>query len=226
MTKGDERPAGLNRISSFSLDPGSVDFLSYYYLVPCVEKAGKEARGRLLDIGCGNKPYQSLFQSVTEYVGCDIVQSSLNKVDILSTADNIPLPDGTFDNVLSTQTIEHVANFPGLLREAFRLLKPNGRLFLSGPMYWYHHEEPYDFFRFTRHGFRYAVEQAGFVADAIEPNGGKWSVLGLVLLHTLPQKFRGRRRVIRYSNSFFLKLDKRNFDPINTSNFFVFAHRP
>ena len=28
--------------------------------------------GRLLDFGCGNKPYEKYFCNVSEYVGCDI----------------------------------------------------------------------------------------------------------------------------------------------------------
>ncbi len=220
------REVGLSRIASFSIDKNSADYLHYYYFIPCVERAGQKATGRLLDIGCGNKPYKSLFPHVTEFFGCDVVQSSLNRVDLLCFADNIPLPDQSFDVVLCTQTIEHVANFQGLLREANRLLKPGGTLFLSGPMYWYHHEAPYDFHRFTLYGFRYDVEQAGFIVDQIEPNGGKWSVLGLVILHTLPKQFIGRRKINRLVSEIFLWLDRRNFDPFNTSNFFVTARRP
>ena len=45
------------------------------------------ANGKLLDIGCGNKPYESWSKDyVTEYIGCDIIQSSANKVDVISTA--------------------------------------------------------------------------------------------------------------------------------------------
>lgn len=207
-------------------DRATVDFLSYHYLLPCVERAGKKSRGVLLDIGCGNKPYQSFFSNVTKYVGCDVIQSSRQVVDVLCQADAIPLSDCYADTIVCTQTIEHVANFPGLLSEAYRLLKPGGTFYLSGPMYWYHHEEPYDFFRFTSHGFRYALEKAGFVVETIEPNGGKWAMVGLVLLHAFPVRLRYYPRIIKLVNSFFLYLDRKRYDPINTSNFFVTSTRP
>ena len=43
----------------------------------------KFAKGKLVDIGCGNKPYEVwLKDKISEYIGCDIVQSSSNKVDV------------------------------------------------------------------------------------------------------------------------------------------------
>jgi SAM-dependent methyltransferase len=214
-----------HRISTFTFKKSDHDYLVYHYLVPCIQKAGEASRGRLLDIGCGNKPYRQLFPNVNEYTGCDIAQSSLNVVDILCPADKIPLPDMLFEIVFSTQTIEHVENYNGLLNEAYRLLKPGGVLFLSGPMYWYLHEEPFDFHRFTKYGFQKAVERAGFQVQSIEPNGGKWSVLGLVLIHTIPPPF-NRGVVRRFINTLCLTLDRRNYDTKNTSNYFVTARKP
>jgi hypothetical protein len=52
-------------------------------------------------------------------------------------------------------------------------------------MYWPLHEEPYDFYRFTKYGFTYILEKAGFKIIEINSNGGKWAVAGQALIHAL-----------------------------------------
>ena len=63
----------------------------------------KFANGRLLDIGCGNKPYESWMKGkISEEVGCDIVQTSANKVDYLCPANKIHIENETFDTIFSS----------------------------------------------------------------------------------------------------------------------------
>ena len=231
----------LNRLNSIHVGIDNIWYLHYYpYHRDLLAAFGAYAKGQLLDIGCGNKPYKSVLDAwVEKYMGCDIVQSNLNCVDILCEANNIPLDDGLFDTVISTQTIEHVADHQGLVNEAFRLLKSDGYFILSGPMYWPLHEEPYDFFRFTKYGFSYILEKAGFTITEIKPNGGKWSVAGQALLHALyPQVYnikglkgkliRGILRLvggIRGINRFFLFLENKWLDETNTLNYVVVAQK-
>jgi SAM-dependent methyltransferase len=148
----------LSRFSRFDvIDVSHPYFLHYRTLNKALSEASKYAVGRLLDIGCGNKPYEEYFELVTAYIGCDVVQSSLHRVDVISTATSLPFESESFDVAFSTQVIEHVAEYPTLLKEAFRLLKPQGHLIISGPMYWHLHEEPHDFYRFTKYGFRHIL---------------------------------------------------------------------
>lgn len=197
------------------------------------------AKGKLLDIGCGNKPYEIWCKEiVSEYVGCDIVQSSGNKVDVLSSANKIPLDSNSFDTVLSTQVIEHVEDHQGLIDEAYRLLKPQGYFILSGPMYWNLHEEPYDFFRFTKHGFKYILEKAGFEVCEIVANGGAWATLGQVINHTFEFKNSNANKVAKGLKYLFFKLrmyvlvnkvfsylDRKDYNTINTMNYVVVAKK-
>jgi SAM-dependent methyltransferase len=198
----------------------------------------KFAKGRLLDIGCGNKPYEKEFDGkITEYIGCDIIQSNLNKVDILCAADKIPLDPEQFDTVFSTQTIEHVENHQGLVNEAYRLLKPGGFFIVSGPLYWHLHEEPYDFFRFTKYGYEYILKKAGFEVEEIIPNGGMWATTGQVRIHSYMNsnsknlvvkswKFLFLKfRLYWFMNSFYSWLDKVDYNPINTMNYVVVAKK-
>ncbi len=113
---------------------------------------------RILDVGCGQKPYQRFFKGI--YMGIDHEQNT--KADIVCDSTSIPLPDNSFDGILATQVLEHTADVPGTLREINRLLKPGGICFISVPMTVRVHGEPevkhgydlwyVDYWRFTKYG--------------------------------------------------------------------------
>jgi SAM-dependent methyltransferase len=217
----------LARLSVCQTDLNDHSYLVYRTLFADLEKAASHATGALLDIGCGNKPYESMFKGrVTSYTGCDVVQSSQERVDILCAATAIPAPDASFNTILCTQVIEHVADHRALLHEAYRLLAPDGVLILSGPLYWPLHEEPHDYFRFTEYGLSYLLAKAGFEEMKITPNGGNWALCGQVLIHTLqrtPLRNRFARRLINY---IFAALDDRFPDKTNTLNYVAVARKP
>lgn len=217
----------LARLSDYRTGLRDPYFLHYRKLFADLEKSATRAHGALLDIGCGNKPYEKMFAGkITSYTGCDVVQSSEQRVDIICPATAIPVPDASFDTVVCTQVIEHVADHRALLAEAHRVLRPDGVLILSGPMYWHLHEEPHDFFRFTEYGLRWLLEQAGFEKIEITPNGGKWALCGQVLLHCLAGTWLYKGRVVMLINRLFSYLDDRYPDPKNPLNYVAVAHKP
>jgi SAM-dependent methyltransferase len=217
----------LARLSDYRTSLGDSYFLVYRRLFADLERCAARAHGALLDIGCGNKPYERMFAGkITSYTGCDVVQSSERKVDIICPAISVPVADTSFDTVLCTQVIEHVADHQALLREAYRLLRSGGVLILSGPMYWHLHEEPYDFFRFTEYGLRHLLEKAGFDAIEIMANGGKWALCGQVLIHCITGTWLEQRMLIKLTNRFFSHLDDRYPDTRNTLNYVVLARKP
>jgi len=182
----------------------------------------KYGRGRTLDIGCGNKPYEEMFSGIaTEYIGCDVVQSDQNKVDIISIATEIPLSDSSFDTVFSTQVIEHVEDHQALVKEAYRLLKPGGHFIVSGPLYWHLHEEPHDYFRFTKYGFKYVLERNSFSVMEILSNGGKWALMGQVIIHTMPARIVRIKLFRVLVNRIFSYLDNKYPNDFNTMNYVV-----
>lgn len=220
--KADSREEGIKRLSNINIPTSHPYYITYFFLLRSLKRAAQTyGKGRMLDIGCGNKPYNIFFREyITEHIGCDIVQSSEKSVDVVCEATNIPLPDNSFDTILCTQVIEHVADHNKLIAEAYRLLKPGGNLILTGPMYWPLHEEPYDFFRFTKHGFQFIFEKSGFKVLEIRENGGKWSVLGQMFCLTIAT-FWGRRHVIRLINNISLYLDRKHFNTVSTLNYLV-----
>jgi SAM-dependent methyltransferase len=122
-------------------------------------------KGRLLDFGCGSKPYKSLI-NVHEYIGLDIEQvghSHKNEqIDVYYDGKNIPFADNHFDVVFSSEVFEHIFNIEEIIFEIHRVLKANGHLLITLPFVWDEHEIPFDFARYTSFGIRHLLEKRGF----------------------------------------------------------------
>lgn len=120
--------------------------------------------GRLLDVGCGSKPYRSLF-AVDAYIGLDI-DSAMSRqrgvADLFYAGHVFPFADETFDSVLCNQVLEHVFNPDEFLGEIVRILKPGGKLLLTVPFVWDEHEQPYDYARYSSFGLRALLEKQKF----------------------------------------------------------------
>jgi len=185
---------------------------------------------RLLDIGCGNQPYRAWFPSVSYYVGCDV--TSLNNLaDLVAHADiGVPLSDRTFDTILCTQVLEHLIDPCTLFSESHRILEDDGWLILSAPMYWPHHEEPHDYYRFTRHGLQFMLTKFGFRVVRVIQQGGAWRVTGQALAlsidRALPHRTYGiKAGTMLILNRLFAWLDKVNYQEGDTTNFVVLAQK-
>ncbi len=139
------------------------------------DAAAKYAKGTLVDVGCGEKPYAPLFsQYVERHIGVDHAdtQHSLGEVDVVAGAYDTTLSDAFADTVLCSAVLEHLESPLDALRETHRILKPNGHLILTAPLFWHLHEEPRDFFRYTSHGLEYLVKTAGLEVVEIRPMSG------------------------------------------------------
>lgn len=140
--------------------------------------ANAHARGRLLDVGCGNKPWAPLFEGrVSRSIGIEMpgTPSRSGVIDVYASALALPFRDASFDTVLSVEVLEHLPEPALALREAARVLAPGGALILCTPFLWHLHEEPHDYFRYTCHGLRYLAEQAGFRVERIDAMHGYWA---------------------------------------------------
>ncbi len=160
------------------------NWLHKAYLLDRLNFAKKFAQGRLLDVGCAEKPYEELFSSkVTEYIGVDHPATfhPRSKIDIFAAAAALPFRDGAFDTVLATQVIEHLAQPALVFKEIQRVLKPGGYLIITAPHIWALHEEPSDYYRYTKYGLEYLCQKAGLKPDIIEPMGGFWATFSIRL---------------------------------------------
>lgn len=221
----------------------SPEYLVYKFLIPDLENAiSKYSAGKVLDVGCGNKPYESKFPtSVTDYVGCDVEQSSLKVVDVLCPATQLSFENNAFDTVFCTQVLEHVYDHKKAVFEIARVLKPGGFFIGSVPMAWPHHEEPYDFFRFTKYGLEGLIKEAGLEVEYIKANGGKWALLGQFIILSFLEQSQNPRILTRikrilfrltlskvWINFIFGRLDKISSQPAyhHTLNFVFVAKKP
>ena len=119
----------------------------------------------LIDYGCGDMPYKSLFEPVLKkYIGLDIAENQLADINI-GIDGRIPIENDSVDFVLSTQVLEHVENPDEYLAESFRILKNDGLLILSTHGYWIYHPTPADYWRWTSSGLKKIIEKAGFEID-------------------------------------------------------------
>lgn len=125
------------------------------------------ADGRVLDHGCADMPYRSLFPEGVEFTGADLPGNPLAGVEI-GEDGSLPLDDASFDAVLSTQVLEHVGDPAAHLAESFRVLEPGGRMLLSTHGIMIYHPDPLDLWRWTSAGLRRIVEREGFEVEHFE----------------------------------------------------------
>lgn len=142
--------------------------------------AAPHASGDLLDVGCGGKPYRALFAGASRYVGIER-PGTLSKsmvVDVWGDALALPFRASAFDTVLCNEVLEHVPEPARLFAEAARVLRGGGVLILSTPQVWGLHEEPFDFYRYTRYGLEYLARAGGLVPVEVRPTCGTFAMIG------------------------------------------------
>jgi SAM-dependent methyltransferase len=155
-----------------------------------------ELRGTVVDLGCGTRPYEAdVLSRAQRYVGLDW-QNTLHglRADVAADVSRpLPLRDGAADAVTAFEVLEHLAEPGAMLAEAHRVLRPGGVLLLSVPFQWWVHEEPWDFYRFTRFGLAHLLKKAGFAEPRIEPTSGFWAMWVLKLNYQTARLVRGPR---------------------------------
>lgn len=133
---------------------------------------GLRAGSSVLDYGSATSPYRPLLPADIEFLGADLPGNEQAQVT-LNPDGTVPMPDGSFDLVLSTQVLEHVEDPDLYLRECRRLMRPGGSLVLSTHGIMYYHRDPEDYWRWTMVGLCQLLSRHGLVVRE------KRGVLGL-----------------------------------------------
>jgi len=143
---------------------------------------------RLLDAGAGEGNYKHYFNR-QRYVGLDLgigdAQWNYSSLDLLGDLARLPFRDGAFDAAINVVTLEHVQEPAQVIRELARTLMPGGRLLLIAPHEWEEHQQPHDYYRYTRYGLDHLLRAAGFTNMDIQPVGGFFRLLSRRLMNAL-----------------------------------------
>ncbi|HEY0267328.1 MAG TPA: methyltransferase domain-containing protein [Rhizomicrobium sp.] len=156
------------------------------WLIGAYEAAiAAHAHGALVDIGCGKFPYYGIYRDRTSSVlGIDWPNSLHDNPHVDKFCDlneGVDLPDACADTVLCTDVLEHIYRPARLWSEIARILKPGGRAIIGTPFYYWIHEAPHDYYRYTRFALERQARDAGFDVVSIEPVGGLPHVLTDIL---------------------------------------------
>ena len=147
---------------------------------------------KVLDIGAGHKPYESLFKHCF-YESCDhkTVLDKISKHEkpqhsfYCDITKEIPKPDNYYDLIICNEVVEHI-NEPHLAFKEFnRILRSKGKLVITAPQCHGLHQEPYNYFNFLSYGLEYLLKKSDFVNIKITPLGGIFHLLGKVLNNSI-----------------------------------------
>jgi len=136
---------------------------------------GIEIEGKSIDLGGGAK---------ADYLDLIRIKGSLESININPamkpdiTADlNKPLPieTGTYDNVISFNTFEHIKNEDLLMTEMLRIMKPGGSAHIMVPFLFREHGSPQDYSRHTASWWIDKLTESGAAAGSISVEPLVWS---------------------------------------------------
>jgi SAM-dependent methyltransferase len=137
-------------------------------------------RYRVLDVGCGVKPYYPFFEPhASEYLGVDVGNAA---AELEGTVEHLPVPDGSFDIVLCTQVLEHASDPALAVSELHRVVAPGGRVLASTHGVQVYHPNPDDFWRWTHAGLEKLFTDNGTWASVVvRPASGSAACVGMIV---------------------------------------------
>src|SRR3989344_4807657 len=149
----------------------------------------------ILNIGSSSKKIYS------KAVNLDI--GLFENVDVVADGKNLPFKDNSFDLVLIESVLEHVDEPERVIKEAYRVLKFKGRIYISIPFVFVFHGSPNDFNRYTLNGLKKRLEILGFKVKKYGILSGPSSTISQMLRYYLATLFSSNNDFLF---SFFLNL--------------------
>jgi len=135
----------------------------------------------VLDVGAGRLFYRDLIKFYSNnYKSLDFKKTH-EDLDYIGTTSNMPLQNKSVDIIFCSQVLEHVPDPVDSFKEINRVLKSKGIAIITVPFLGYLHNEPYDFFRYTKYSLIKMSVDNGFEVLELKEIGGLFSFLGYIV---------------------------------------------
>lgn len=132
----------------------------------------------VLDLGAGQGYFNKMFRD-TNYIAADFYPyANINIVTDLN--DRLPFQSETVDFVVMSSVLEHLKKPNHILCECFRIMKPNGKIFVTVPFIIKVHQKPFDYLRYTNFMLEYLFRDVGFIEVKIEEMGNAFDIYRLL----------------------------------------------
>jgi SAM-dependent methyltransferase len=146
----------------------------------------------VLDVGCGDRPYEPLLVGAAGIVGFDVPGNP--NADLHGSIDALPVEDASFDVVLCLQVLEHVPDPAAAVRELRRVVRPGGRVLLSTHGIYPFHPNPDDLWRWTHDGLERLFRDNGdWSSVTVRPGAGTASTTFMLVAHLIDLLFKRLR---------------------------------
>lgn len=147
-------------------------------------------RYRVLDVGCGAKPYEPLFGPyAASYVGVDPVDNP--RAELKGPVEDLPVDAASFDVVLCNQVLEHCDDPVKAVSELCRVTAPGGRVLVTTHGVMPYHPSPTDYWRWTHAGLEKLFADNGtWESVRVSPASGTTACLGMLFAMYLDLGFR------------------------------------
>jgi SAM-dependent methyltransferase len=130
----------------------------------------------LLDLWCGGVPLYAAYKDfITENICVDWGNTLHPNAYLDFECDltqALTFRDGEFNTIILSDVLEHIPRPARLWEEMSRVLAVDGKIILNVPFYYWLHESPHDYYRYTEFALRRSVEDSGLRLIQLDAIGG------------------------------------------------------
>ena len=183
-------------IGSYLVSQLVIDKLDNYF------KSTKSPRS-ILDIGCGYMPHFIFFKerlNAENYVGVDWENSphSSSNVDFFMNLNQELKINGDVDFIFLMDVLEHLQDIDTIFKSLKNNLATEGNIFITIPFFYWIHEAPFDYCRYTIYQLIHKLEINGFKVENYEVIGGFGTSLLDLISKNILNPLKLNNRIVRF----------------------------